>query len=122
LHDKANASKLAEKVLMNAAARAEIARKTKTGPKVNCCKSTERKEGYAHFKCEKCMLEFCWVCKVIWPKRKALHLNTCRFGTKSIVLRSTLKLAGYTAKWYQDKGYDFSLDSDSGLPLIASQQ
>lgn len=122
MHDKANASKMAEKILMDAAARAEIARKTKMCPKIGCGTSIERKEGCAHFKCEKCKSEFCWVCKVIWPKGKALHLNTCRLGTKSKVSRSRLALADYSAKWDQDKGYDYSLDSDSGLMLIASQQ
>jgi hypothetical protein len=107
---------------MDAAARAEIARKTKMCPKASCGTSIERKEGCAHFKCEKCKSEFCWVCKVIWPKGNPLHLNTCRLGTKSKVPRYRLALADYSATWDQDKGYDYSLDSDSGLMLIASQQ
>ena len=99
-----------------------VNRITKKCPKAGCGMRIERIEGCAHFRCKNCNVEFCWVCKVIWPQGKPLHVDGCRLGTKSRTPRSKLDLSQYASGWDKDEGYDLFLDMDKQLILIARHQ
>jgi hypothetical protein len=93
---------------------------TKKCPKEGCAVKIQRKTGCSHFICERCKTHFCWACKVIWKNKQALHLNTCKYGTKTTVSMASLDKSDYAPGWDVDQGYDTA--NDEGLWLPESQQ